>query len=579
MKNMNVTPEADTKASKKPSKMKVVFAAVVAVVLVLVGVYYFVFNQPAEGPPTLGAADQSLYQGLIQTGQYGFIQFDADDIADWVEPTGENSLSFEYANSKEGLHYVASSTGTTLEQILLSMNPSETPGELMIAVYDDGFFMSLNYFYVAGEGVPLTIVPEEDLDTVIIEPNRFFILASDKDIELWGSDFYTMDTSPENFDFCAQTTTGWFPGAFSGDIANEFAVTESGITVDCLPDELWALDPVTLEFVEQDLTSLTTLNTFIWVEYETVSPADAVAAAIAAELAAAATDTTAPAPITDLTHSDATATSITLSWTASGDDDMTGTATSYDVRYSTSPIIEGNWDSATETEVTGEQTIPSPAGSVENMTVSGLLAETTYYFAIKVSDEAENESDISAFYKVATIEEPVVAECNIATDDLCDEGTGTCIENSIPNTGTDRCECEPGYDITTTITGTACEIEGPETTVLVAPIADLTVFSETLTSITLSWTAPEDEELYEPHYSYDVRFSSNEITEGEEWEDAIQIIGDVPYPEQLPGGDIQMLITVNELSPGTSYYFAVKVLDEDKNESDISNVHSASTTQ
>jgi hypothetical protein len=51
-----------------------------------------------------------------------------------------------------------------------------------------------------------------------------------------------------------------------------------------------------------------------------------------------------------------------------------------------------NWDSATQ--ASGEPT-PSVAGTAESMTVSSLSAGTTYYFAIKTSDETPNESGLS----------------------------------------------------------------------------------------------------------------------------------------------------------------------------------------
>lgn len=41
------------------------------------------------------------------------------------------------------------------------------------------------------------------------------------------------------------------------------------------------------------------------------------------------------------------ATKVGLSWTATGDDGMTGRAREYDIRYIQSPIDEGNWDAAT----------------------------------------------------------------------------------------------------------------------------------------------------------------------------------------------------------------------------------------
>ena len=103
-------------------------------------------------------------------------------------------------------------------------------------------------------------------------------------------------------------------------------------------------------------------------------------------------DTTPPSAITDLTASSPTPDSITLTWTAPGDDGNVGTASQYDIRYSTSPIDEGNWDSATQLD--GEPT-PSPAGTEEIFTVTGLSTDTTYYFAMKTADEVPNWSELS----------------------------------------------------------------------------------------------------------------------------------------------------------------------------------------
>jgi chitodextrinase len=103
-------------------------------------------------------------------------------------------------------------------------------------------------------------------------------------------------------------------------------------------------------------------------------------------------------------------TSITLNWTAPGDDGDVGQATAYDVRYSTSPITDQNWDSATP--VDGEPA-PSPAGSVESFTRDGLQPSTTYYFAIKTSDEAGNWSGLSNVATVTTID-------NIPPGDIAD---------------------------------------------------------------------------------------------------------------------------------------------------------------
>jgi len=105
-----------------------------------------------------------------------------------------------------------------------------------------------------------------------------------------------------------------------------------------------------------------------------------------------ASDTTPPAAVTDLAAGDPTSSAITLTWTAPGDDGTTGTANLYDIRYSTSTITDVNWDSATQCT---DEPAPQPAGSSETFTVTGLDANTTYYFALKTSDEVPNESPLS----------------------------------------------------------------------------------------------------------------------------------------------------------------------------------------
>jgi len=110
-------------------------------------------------------------------------------------------------------------------------------------------------------------------------------------------------------------------------------------------------------------------------------------------------DTTAPAAVSNLALSSPTTSSLLVSWTAPGDDGSTGTATSYDIRYSTSNITTGNWASATQ--VSGEPT-PLVAGTSQSMTVIGLSPSTTYFFAIKTSDEVPNESNLSNITSLAT---------------------------------------------------------------------------------------------------------------------------------------------------------------------------------
>jgi len=105
-----------------------------------------------------------------------------------------------------------------------------------------------------------------------------------------------------------------------------------------------------------------------------------------------ALDTTPPSAVTDLAISEATKDSITLTWTAPGDDRNVGRATKFDIRNSTSPINDANWKSAIHCE--GEPA-PQPAGNKENYVVVGLSPQTTYYFALKTADEVPNWSGLS----------------------------------------------------------------------------------------------------------------------------------------------------------------------------------------
>ena len=116
---------------------------------------------------------------------------------------------------------------------------------------------------------------------------------------------------------------------------------------------------------------------------------------------ASATDATAPMPVVDLAASDPTTNSITLSWTAPGDDSNTGTASEYDIRYSTALITEANWPSAIQ--VSGEPA-PRAAGTSQSMNVAGLNPSTLYYFAIKSADEVPNWSGFSNVASATTPE-------------------------------------------------------------------------------------------------------------------------------------------------------------------------------
>jgi hyaluronate lyase len=102
-------------------------------------------------------------------------------------------------------------------------------------------------------------------------------------------------------------------------------------------------------------------------------------------------DTTSPAPVTDLAVAYTGTDTVNVTFTAPGDDGLEGKASTYDLRYTTSPITEENWDSAVSV---GELFASSP-GTKETFTLFGLQPGTTYYFAVKTKDEVPNISEIS----------------------------------------------------------------------------------------------------------------------------------------------------------------------------------------
>ncbi len=87
---------------------------------------------------------------------------------------------------------------------------------------------------------------------------------------------------------------------------------------------------------------------------------------------------------------------ISLSWTATGDDGSSGRASAYELRYSDQPVVGGDttgWWSGASTA--GVLPAPATAGTRETYTMSGLTTGTSYYFVLRVADEVPNWSTYS----------------------------------------------------------------------------------------------------------------------------------------------------------------------------------------
>lgn len=107
-------------------------------------------------------------------------------------------------------------------------------------------------------------------------------------------------------------------------------------------------------------------------------------------------DVTPPATIADLAAS-ATAFpgEIRLTWTAPGDDGLSGTASDYDIRVAHAPITAGNFASAVTLEHWINEPVPAAAAAPETLVVFGLSPDSTWYFAIVAHDDVPNASGVS----------------------------------------------------------------------------------------------------------------------------------------------------------------------------------------
>ena len=111
---------------------------------------------------------------------------------------------------------------------------------------------------------------------------------------------------------------------------------------------------------------------------------------------AVSSDSLAPAPLA-VSVSATSDNSVTLAWNATGDDSLSGTAASYDIRWSTSPITTANWSSANQ--AVGEP-VPATAGTPQTFTVNGLNRTVDLWFAAKSRDDVNQVSQLSNVVKV-----------------------------------------------------------------------------------------------------------------------------------------------------------------------------------
>jgi subtilisin family serine protease len=117
-------------------------------------------------------------------------------------------------------------------------------------------------------------------------------------------------------------------------------------------------------------------------------------------------DSIPPGSIADLSTSDPGSNTMRLAWTATGDDGSTGRATRYEIRYSTAPITDANFGSAT---LIAGGPDPQSAGHAETFDVTQISFSTTYFFAIKAFDEFNNAGGLSNVATGTTLGAPNIS--------------------------------------------------------------------------------------------------------------------------------------------------------------------------
>jgi chitodextrinase len=320
-------------------------------------------------------------------------------------------------------------------------------------------------------------------------------------------------------------------------------------------------------------------------------------------------DGTAPATINDLAASNETDSSITLTWTAPGDDGTSGTATAYDIRYGVTSFQVSSWLSAIE--ILGEPT-PHSAGSTESFTVNGLSANTRYYFGIVAKDEIPNQSEVSNIADGITVLDSIapsavtdleVIDSSTSSVTLTWTATGDDTTNGIAAKYDIRYATfeitEANWNSADTVVGESfpriagsadsVEVVGlmdnteyyfamkvrdshnnwsilsnldSATTKDMEEIADLSVIDSTRSSITLTWTTPGDttDRAYSEYLIlYEITGSGSGF---------IDTALSVPAPKEA---DIPDTFTVIDLVYDTSYTFLIMIKDEAGNWSDTSN--------
>lgn len=337
--------------------------------------------------------------------------------------------------------------------------------------------------------------------------------------------------------------------------------------------------------------------------------------------AAARTKDVSPSRISDLAQTGATLNSITVSWTAVGDDEKIGTATAYELRHASVPLSEANFETAEPVFINA----PKAPGSPETAVIDSLSPSTVYYIGIKAVDERGNHAPISNILSGGTSDN---VPPGIIDDLLPTEGdrpgeiklrwTATGDDGEVGTA--DKYEIRYGFECITEdnwhgasavatpqkprVAGTvevftvkeligetkyyfavraideagnrgalSAECFGCNTPP-VPPAAIDNLAGEPIKpkSVRLTWTAPGDNDREGTAAAYDIRYAEFGIT-GSNFSSALKM-QNPPTPRVAGSAEVA---TVPNLKESTVYYFAIKTVDTLGAESPISNVVKVAT--
>ncbi len=125
-------------------------------------------------------------------------------------------------------------------------------------------------------------------------------------------------------------------------------------------------------------------------------------------------DCTPPAQPASLVATTVAAESVTVQFTAPGDDGLVGMVSGYDIHVrANDPMTSDNFDDSMPIAAT---VAPGPSGSTQSVEIDGLLPETNYWVGVRAYDDCHNESELQIVELTTTALQPgQVDACFIAT--------------------------------------------------------------------------------------------------------------------------------------------------------------------